>query len=127
MSQFGKTIDDPQNLSQGEAHDQFYGIMTQLMDEYNKEENFDKLKSVEHKLQIAERKIKNSIVQAMENNAQMQETDEKARRLKEDAEEFEDGSEQLKNSMSIRNTKVKLILGVIVVAVVIAVVLMIFK
>jgi len=127
VAQFQANMDNIQEISQGEVHDQFYGIMTQLMDEYNTEDNFDKLKSVEHKLKIGERKIKNAIVEALANTEQMEETNEKAERLNKEAEDYNDGAKEIKTTMGLRNTKLTLILGIIAVAVVITIVLMVFK
>jgi tRNA uridine 5-carbamoylmethylation protein Kti12 len=63
------------------ANKQFYGILTQLVAQYDKPENFDSLASVEYKLSIATRKVQNQIIDAMENTKVLEDTDEKAKRL----------------------------------------------
>ena len=76
---------------------------------------------------IAERKLKNAIVTAYENTETLQETEDKSKRMLETAEDMNNDSNKLKNTMTMRNTKLKIIVGIIATAVIISVILWIFK
>lgn len=101
--------------------------MTQLINQYNNPENFDSLASTDYKVSMAQRKVENQIIEALKNTQQLQETDEKAQRLVLESENYDQTTNDFKNTMSLRNTKVQIILGIIVAAIVIAILITIFK
>lgn len=105
----------------------FYGILTQLINEYNNPENWDSLESINHKLAIAERKLKNAIITAYENTEMLQETEDKSKRMLESAQDMEGDSNKLREGMSIRNTKLQIILAIVGGAIVFSIILYIFK
>lgn len=105
----------------------FYGVFTQLINEYNDPSKWDALESINHKLAIAERKLKNAIITAYDNTEQLQETEDKTKRMLETAEDMEDGSKKMKDTMTMRNTKLKIIVGILVGAIVISLVLYIIR
>jgi hypothetical protein len=78
VKQWQDNVDGPLKASKDDVQNSFYGILTQLMDQYNNPENFDSLASTEYKLSIAERKVANQIKQAMANTQDLEEADHKA-------------------------------------------------
>ena len=104
--QWKNQTDSAARSSKDKATKQFYGILTQLVNQYNNPENFDSLASADYKVTMAQRKVQNQIVEALQNTQVMQETDEKAQRLVLESENYDQTTNDFKNTMSLRNTKV---------------------
>lgn len=127
VTQWNNNIDKPLAITESEVQDQYYGILTQLVNQYNNPENFDTLSNIDYKLSIAERKVANQIVVALQNTQDLEETDAKAQKLLLEAEQYDDQSNKLKNTMSLRNTKVRIILGLIGGAIICSILITIFR
>lgn len=102
-------------------------MLTQLIHQYNNPENFDKLASTEYKVDYAQREVQNQIIEAMKNTQDLEETNIKTQKLLLEAEGYDKNANELRSTMSWRNTKLKIILAIIVLALVITVIIIVFK
>lgn len=127
MTQWRNSTDQEAASKPEKAKKQFDAIMAQIITQYDTPQNFDSLASADYKVTIAQRKVMEQIKQALKNNDSLAETDEKTKRLTLEAETYDNSSRELKNTMSIRNTKVQLVLGIILLAIGVTILIAIFK
>lgn len=69
--QWKNQTDQSARSSKDKATKQFYGIMTQLVSQYNNPENFDSLAATDYKVSMAQRKVQNQIEEALQNTKVM--------------------------------------------------------